>query len=69
LKKVLRIASGIALVIVGILGLILPVLPGWIFLIPGLVILGEDFPPAKRAADWLKARFDEAREAAFGKKS
>lgn len=69
MKKVLRIASGTALVLVGIVGLIVPVMPGWIFLIPGLLILGEDFPPAKRAADWLKARFEAAREAALGKKS
>jgi len=69
LKKVLRIASGIGFVTLGIVGLIVPVMPGWIFLIPGLVILGEYFPPARRLVDWLKARFDEARGAALGKKS
>ena len=69
LKKVLRIAAGIGLILIGIVGLILPVMPGWIFIIPGLVILGEYFPPARRLVDWLKARFDDAREAALGKKS
>ena len=69
MKKVLRIASGTVLVVIGIVGLILPVMPGWIFLIPGLVILGEYFPPAKRLVDWLKTRFEEARETALGKKS
>ena len=55
---------GIALVALGIAGLILPVMPGWIFLIPGLVILADYFPPIRRLVDILKARFQEA-EAAF----
>lgn len=55
---------GIALVLLGIAGLILPVMPGWIFLIPGLVILADYFPPIRRLVDALKARFQEA-EAAF----
>ncbi len=32
------------MVILGIIGLILPIMPGWIFLIPGLMILAEEFP-------------------------
>ena len=69
MRKVLRIAAGIGLIIIGIIGLILPVMPGWVFIIPGLVILGDYFPPAKRLVDWLKARFDQAREAAGMKKA
>lgn len=55
---------GIGLVILGIAGLILPVMPGWIFLIPGLVILADYYPPIRRLVDYLKARFQEA-ESAF----
>lgn len=69
MRKVLRIAAGIGLILVGIVGLILPIMPGWVFIIPGLVILGDYFPPAKRLVDWLKARFDQAREAAGMKKA
>ena len=32
------------MVILGIIGLILPIMPGWVFLIPGLMILAEQFP-------------------------
>lgn len=32
------------LVLLGIVGLILPVMPGWVFLIPGLTILAEEVP-------------------------
>ncbi len=44
MKKFLRNASGVGLVLLGIIGLILPIMPGWIFLIPGLMILAEEFP-------------------------
>jgi uncharacterized membrane protein YbaN (DUF454 family) len=35
---------GVGLVILGIIGLILPIMPGWVFLVPGLMILAEEFP-------------------------
>ncbi|MCW5965545.1 MAG: hypothetical protein KIT83_16025 [Bryobacterales bacterium] len=44
------------------MGLILPVMPGWIFLIPGLLILGDYFPPVKRLVLWAKRRFKEAEQ-------
>lgn len=44
MRKFLRNLMGVGLVILGIIGLILPIMPGWIFLIPGLMILAESFP-------------------------
>lgn len=67
LRHLLRIALGIGLVILGIAGLILPVMPGWIFLIPGLMILADYFPPIRRLVDYIKARFRDA-EAAYQKR-
>jgi uncharacterized membrane protein YbaN (DUF454 family) len=61
LRAILRIASGIALVIVGVIGLIVPVMPGWIFLIPGLVILADYFPPIRRLVDWAKAKMESVK--------
>ncbi len=43
-KKFLRYVTGIGLVILGIIGLILPIMPGWVFLVPGLMILGDEIP-------------------------
>lgn len=63
MRAILRISFGIALVLVGIVGLILPIMPGWIFLIPGLVILGDYFPPIRRLLDWANAKFEGARSA------
>jgi uncharacterized membrane protein YbaN (DUF454 family) len=54
--KVLRTVGGFLLVLVGIAGLILPIMPGWVFLIPGLVILSERFEWAKRLVVWAKQK-------------
>lgn len=51
-----RIVTGIGLCLLGIIGLILPIMPGWIFLIPGLVILADYVPPIRRLLDWAKAK-------------
>ncbi|MCX6605546.1 MAG: hypothetical protein NTV52_18390 [Acidobacteria bacterium] len=61
MRAILRIASGIGLVILGVIGIILPVMPGWIFLIPGLVILADYYPPIKRLVDWAKAKMEKVR--------
>jgi uncharacterized membrane protein YbaN (DUF454 family) len=44
----------------GIIGLILPIMPGWIFLIPGLVILADYFRPIRRLLDWAKKKAIES---------
>lgn len=47
----------------GLVGLMMPVMPGWVFIIPGLVILSDYFPWARRLLDWLKdkVRYEEWR--------
>jgi uncharacterized membrane protein YbaN (DUF454 family) len=59
LGKIFKILSGIGLCILGVIGLILPIMPGWIFLIPGLVILADFFPPLKRLLHWAKEKFEQ----------
>lgn len=61
LKKILRIATGVGLLIIGIVGLIMPIMPGWVFIIPGLMILAEYSPRIKRLLDWARRKFAEAR--------
>jgi uncharacterized membrane protein YbaN (DUF454 family) len=58
IRAAARISGGLALVAVGIIGIILPIMPGWIFLIPGLVILAEYFPPIHRLLEWAKRKVD-----------
>jgi uncharacterized protein YqgC (DUF456 family) len=63
LRKILRIAAGIGLVLIGLVGLIMPIMPGWVFIIPGLIILGEHSPAIRRLLEWIRAKFESARAA------
>ena len=38
----------IILIIIGLIGGLIPILQGWVFGIPGLMLLGSVFPPVKR---------------------
>jgi hypothetical protein len=59
LKKVFKLFCGFGLVLIGLVGLIMPVMPGWLFIIPGLVILGEYFRPIRHLVDWAKKKLEE----------
>lgn len=56
IKHTIKITIGVILVIIGIIGGFIPIFQGWIFGIPGLVILSNYFPPIKRLLRWAKAR-------------
>lgn len=49
--RVIRALIGGAIVAVGVVGLFVPVMPGWLFVIPGLAILASDFEWARRLLD------------------
>ncbi len=44
MKRSIRTAAGLVLLVVGVAGLVLPVLPGIPILIAGLALLGADHP-------------------------
>jgi len=56
MKHTLRITFGIILVIIGMIGGLIPIFQGWIFGIPGLIILADYFPPIKRLLNWAKKK-------------
>ena len=56
MKHTLRIALGIILVIIGMIGGLIPIFQGWLFGIPGLIILADYFPPIKRLLIWAKKK-------------
>jgi hypothetical protein len=58
-KNVFKIVSGIVLILIGLVGLVMPIMPGWVFIIPGLVILGEYFRPIKRLLHWARTKLEE----------
>jgi uncharacterized protein (TIGR02611 family) len=62
-KQILRwakICLGFALLIIGFIGGFIPILQGWMFVLPGLAILATEFTWAKRVDDWVRAKFKNA---------
>ena len=53
---ILKISFGIILVIIGLIGGLIPIFQGWMFGIPGLVLLADYFPPFKRILKWAKSK-------------
>ena len=56
LKRGLRIGAGMVMLLIGLVGWVLPIFPGWLFVIPGLMLLAREFHWARRLLAWLKAR-------------
>ena len=57
IKKTFRIAFGLLLVIIGIIGGLIPIFQGWVFGIPGLIILSDYFPPLKKTVHWVRNKY------------
>jgi len=51
IKHTFKITLGIILVIAGFIGGLIPIFQGWMFGIPGLIILANYFTPAKKLLD------------------
>jgi uncharacterized protein YqgC (DUF456 family) len=56
LRKLIEVLGGVGLILIGIVGLILPVMPGWVFIIPGLVVLSRHYGWAQRLVTWAKQK-------------
>ena len=54
IKDLIKIISGIILVIIGFIGGLIPIFQGWVFGIPGLIILSKYFPPIKKILKKIK---------------
>ena len=59
MRRVLRIALGTLLMILGLVGLVLPVLQGWLFLGMGGLVLAQDIPIFAKMTCWITARFPQ----------
>jgi uncharacterized membrane protein YbaN (DUF454 family) len=56
LWRIARITAGIALLVLGVIGLFLPFLQGILFLIMGLTLLSAESERAKAWLEWLQRR-------------
>ena len=61
-RKTIRVTIGIILVIIGMIGGLIPIFQGWIFGIPGLIILSDYFPLFKRILEWAKRKAGRSRK-------
>jgi len=57
IKHSLKIAFGVILVLIGIIGGLIPIFQGWVFGIPGMIILAEYFPPLRKILNWAKNKY------------
>tara|TARA_Y100001970_G_scaffold279422_1_gene386723 strand:+ start:1915 stop:2106 length:192 start_codon:yes stop_codon:yes gene_type:complete len=62
MRHTIRITLGFLLVIIGLIGGLIPIFQGWMFGIPGLIILADYFPPIKRVLDWAKSKYGNKSE-------
>ena len=56
IKDVIKISTGFILVFIGLIGGLIPIFQGWVFGIPGLIILSQYFPPIKKLINKIKER-------------
>jgi len=63
MAHIVRTVAGVGLLILGVLGTLLPVVPGFIFFAAGIAVLGTDhaivrrlLPYVHRMRDWLVRR-------------
>lgn len=65
-RAVLPYILGYILLFIGVLGLILPILPGWALIIPGLILIGSESKVGKWVHDRLPKKirilFEKTRE-------
>ena len=60
IKHSLKITFGIILVLIGVVGGLIPIFQGWVFGIPGLIILAEYFPQLKKILNWAKNKYKKS---------
>jgi hypothetical protein len=53
---VVRISAGFVLLGAGLVGWLLPIIPGWLLVIPGLILLSKEFHWARRTVDWARSK-------------
>ena len=56
IEDIIKITIGFILIIIGIIGGIIPIFQGWMFGIPGLIILSKYFKSAKKTLKWAKRK-------------
>jgi hypothetical protein len=67
-KRVAVTIGGFTLVLAGLAGLILPIVPGWLLIIPGLALLATEYVWAQRLLVLAKDKAIKTKDLMLGKK-
>ncbi len=67
-KRFIMILVGFTLLLLGVIGWALPVVPGWLLVVPGLAILAAEFVWARRLLEHVKTQGGRLRDAVFNSK-
>jgi hypothetical protein len=67
-KRVAVTIAGGVLVLAGLAGLLLPIVPGWLLIIPGLALLATEYVWAQRLLKMAKEKATQAKDLMLGKK-
>ncbi|HEY5596145.1 MAG TPA: hypothetical protein VIL47_02685 [Candidatus Bipolaricaulota bacterium] len=57
MKIFLRVALSLAFLALGVVGWVLPILPGWLFVLVGLLGLSTVYPPLRHPFELIKRRY------------
>ncbi len=60
-RRALRLVLGLILLVIGLVGLLMPILPGWLLIFVGLAVLGVKLPFLERIKDWARRKAAEKR--------
>ena len=60
MTKITMLVLGYGFLVLGVLGLFLPILQGFLFIFVGLIILSKHAPWANRALDGIRRRWPKA---------
>lgn len=60
IKRLVRTALGCLLLLLGLAGLVLPVLQGWLFIAMGVIVLSRDVPIFERMEHRITTRYPKA---------
>ncbi|MGV8039297.1 MAG: PGPGW domain-containing protein [Thermoanaerobaculaceae bacterium] len=56
MKSILRHVAGWGFLVLGVAGLFLPILQGWLFIGLGALLLSPDVPVFRRLVTWIERR-------------
>ena len=56
MKKTIEIVAGFILIVIGLIGGLIPIFQGWMFGIPGLLLLAKHFKLFKKILKWAKKK-------------